>query len=138
MEKQWKIYEHPGAAMVSQLQEQLGVDRIIPMRTERVVVKLDSAGAESRLKRWQKIAQSAAQQSQQARIPIIEPVTNIRDVVLNSQDYDLKLIPHLTGERRLIKDILAESRPKNILVLIGPEGDFTLEEVALALGNGFI
>jgi len=117
---------------------QLGVARIIPMLTERVVVKLDSAGAESRLKRWRKIAQSAARQSQQTRIPVIEPVADFEDVVLNSKDYDLKLIPNLTGERRLIKDVLAESRPKNIIVLIGPEGDFTPEEVALAQRNGFI
>ena len=117
---------------------QLGVARIIPMRTERVVVKLDSAGAESRQRRWQKIAQSAAQQSQQSRIPIIERVTEFEDVVLSSQDYDLKLIPNLTGERRLMKDVVAESRPKNIIVLIGPEGDFTPEEVALALRHGFI
>jgi 16S rRNA (uracil1498-N3)-methyltransferase len=117
---------------------QLGVERVIPMRTQRVVVKLDSAGAESRLKRWQKIAQSAAQQSQQSSIPIIERIMEFEDIVFSSQDYDLKLIPHLAGERRLIKDILAESRPKNILVLIGPEGDFTPEEVALALDNGFV
>lgn len=117
---------------------QLGVERIIPMRTKRVVVKLDSTGAESRLKRWQKIALSAAQQSQQSRIPIIEPLTGFEDVVLNSQVYDLKLIPNLTGERKPIKDILAESRPKNIILLIGPEGDFTPEEVVLALNKGFL
>lgn len=117
---------------------QLGVERIIPMQTERVVVKLDEAKAESRLKRWQKIAQSAAQQSQQSKITIIDPVTRFEDVILSAQDYDLKLIPNLTGERRLIKDIIATSRPKNIIVLIGPEGDFTPEEMTLALNNGFV
>jgi 16S rRNA (uracil1498-N3)-methyltransferase len=117
---------------------QLGVERIIPMQTERVVVKLDEAKAASRLKRWQKIAQSAAQQSRQSKIPVIDPVTNFGDVISSSQDYALKLIPNLTGERKLIKDVIAASRPESIIVLIGPEGDFTPEEVALALGNGFV
>jgi len=117
---------------------QLGVERIIPMRTERTVVKLDSAKTEARLKRWQKIAQSAAQQSQRSRIPVIEAVTRFEDVILNSQDYDLKLIPNLSGERKPIREVVAETRPKDVIVLIGPEGDFTEEEVTLALSQGFI
>jgi len=117
---------------------QLGVERIIPMWTERVVVKLDDAKTEARLKRWQKIAQSAAQQSQRSKIPLIEPVASLKDVVSSSQDCDLKLIPNLAGERRNMKDVVAEVRPKDVIVLIGPEGDFTPEEVALALSKGFI
>jgi 16S rRNA (uracil1498-N3)-methyltransferase len=117
---------------------QLGVERIIPMRTERVVVKLDSAKTEARLKRWQKIAQSAAQQSQRSSIPVIEAAARFEDVILNSQDYDLKLIPNLSGERKPIKEVVAETRPKDVIVLVGPEGDFTAEEVGLALSQGFI
>ncbi|MFA5309052.1 MAG: RsmE family RNA methyltransferase [Dehalococcoidales bacterium] len=117
---------------------QLGVTRIVPMLTERVEVKPDAAAAAARLKRWRKIAQSAAQQSRQSKITVIEPLTAFGDVVLNSQEYNLKLIPHLTGERRPLKDFFAASLPRNIIVLIGPEGDFTPEEVALALDNGFV
>jgi 16S rRNA (uracil1498-N3)-methyltransferase len=116
---------------------QLGVERIIPMRTERVIVRLDSVRAEEKHKRWEKIAQSAARQSQRSRIPIIDPVTDIEEVIKNSAGYSLKLIPHLSGERKLIRDVLAEVKPQNIIVLIGPEGDFTPGEVALALRNGF-
>lgn len=117
---------------------QLGVQRIIPMQTGRVVVKLNKARAESRLQRWRKIAQSAARQSQQSVIPVIEPVTPFPDVVRSSRGFDLKLIPYLTGERRPIVDVIMAARPKNIIVLIGPEGDFTPEEVQLALDSGFI
>lgn len=117
---------------------QLGVERIIPMRTERVVVKLNDANMETKLKRWQKIAQSAARQCQRSSIPVISPVTDVKDVISNSQVFDLKLIPHLSGKRTLIKDVLAKSKTKNTIVLIGPEGDFTPEEVEIALHNGFI
>ena len=116
---------------------QLGVARIIPMLTDRVVVKLDAAKAEARQKRWNKIAQSAAQQCQRSDIAVIAPVTDIEKVILDAKDYDLKLIPHLTGQRRPLKDVLAQGKYKNIIVLIGPEGDFTLAEVDLALHNGF-
>jgi 16S rRNA (uracil1498-N3)-methyltransferase len=119
---------------------QLGVERIIPMRTERVIVKLDGARAEEKHQRWVKIAQSAARQSQRSRIPVIEPVTEIEKVINKSDDYGLKLIPHLFGERKLIRDVLtrADAHTTPIIVLIGPEGDFTPGEVALALENGFI
>jgi 16S rRNA (uracil1498-N3)-methyltransferase len=116
---------------------QLGVERIFPMITERTEVKPDKAGAETRLERWQKIARSAAQQSQQSKITVIEPLAPLNDIILYSQEYDLKLIPHLTGERKLIKDIFAWGQYKNIIVLIGPEGDFTPEEIKLALDSGF-
>ena len=117
---------------------QLGVERLIPMRTERVIVKLDASGAEEKHKRWLKKAQSAAQQSRRPRIPVIDRVTDFKDVIAASSGFDLKLIPHLSGERKLIGELLAGSHPKDILVLIGPEGDFTPEEVALALENGFL
>ncbi len=51
--------------------------------------------------------------------------------------FDLKLIPTLAGERRTLRDILAGPPAWNILVLIGPEGDFTPEEVELARQAGF-
>ena len=117
---------------------QLGVERIIPMLTDRVMVKLDHAVMQARLLRWLKIAQCAAQQCQRNNIPVISPVTDFKDVVKNSQDFDLKLIPHLSGKRRLIKNVLSKGSHRNIIVLIGPEGDFTPEEVSLALHNGFI
>jgi 16S rRNA (uracil1498-N3)-methyltransferase len=116
---------------------QLGVASIIPMQTERVVVKLDSARAEGRLQRWQKIARSAAQQCQRSDIPFISPVTDIKKVITDARSFDLKMMPHLTGGRVLIKDIITRNQPRNIIVLIGPEGDFTPAEVELALHNDF-
>jgi len=117
---------------------QLGVDCIIPMETDRVIVKLDNSKKEARLKRWRKIAQSAAQQSQRGSMPLIEPITRIETVLSRSQDFDLKLIPTLSGERKHLKEVLAESKPGNILVLIGPEGDFTPQEIERAKSAGFI
>lgn len=117
---------------------QLGVDRIIPLDTERVVIKLDKQKKISRQLRWNKIALSASQQSQRSTIPVIEPIKDIKEVLSRFQGYDLKLIPTLIDERKSLKEIVETSKPKNILVLIGPEGDFTEEEVGMAKKAGFI
>jgi 16S rRNA (uracil1498-N3)-methyltransferase len=117
---------------------QLGVDRIIPLETERVIVKLDNTKKAERLKRWEKIALSASQQSQRSNVPDIEPIQGIKEVLSKSRNYDLKLIPTLEGSRKTLKEIFVKAKAGNILVLIGPEGDFTDEEVALAKKSGCI
>jgi 16S rRNA (uracil1498-N3)-methyltransferase len=116
---------------------QLGVTRIIPLLTERVIVKLDKHKRISRLTRWKKIAQNAAQQSQRSCVPVIEPISDIKEVS-QASDFDLKLIPTLIDERRPLKDVLLSSKPSNILVLIGPEGDFTPKEVKMAIKAGCV
>jgi 16S rRNA (uracil1498-N3)-methyltransferase len=117
---------------------QLGVDRIIPLETERVIVKWDKNQRVRHLERFQKIALNASQQSQRKALPVIEPIKDIKEVISTAAGYDLKLIPHLMGERKTLKEIFIKNRPKNILVLIGPEGDFSSAEVALAKRAGFI
>jgi 16S rRNA (uracil1498-N3)-methyltransferase len=117
---------------------QLGVDRIIPMETSNVVVRLDAAKKATRLSRWRKISRSASKQSKRRCLPAIEPVSGLSSVLAAGVNYDLKLIPTLAGERRLLKDVVNSSNAGNILVLIGPEGDFTPEEVRLACGKGAV
>lgn len=117
---------------------QLGVDRIIPLKTKRVIVNLDERRASLRLERWRKIAQSASGQSQRNALPIIEPIKDIKAVFLESRGYALKLIPTLTGERKTLREVLRIHQPASILVFIGPEGDFTDEEIDLAKLAGFI
>jgi 16S rRNA (uracil1498-N3)-methyltransferase len=117
---------------------QLGVDKIIPLETERVVIKLDKPKKIARQERWRKIALSASGQSQRSGIPVIEPIKKIEEVLSHSSHYDLKLIPTLNGKRKNLKDIFLEAKPKNILVLIGPEGDFTPEEIDSAKKAGCI
>ncbi|MCX5706225.1 MAG: RsmE family RNA methyltransferase, partial [Candidatus Omnitrophica bacterium] len=117
---------------------QLGSARIIPLKTERVIVKLDNHKEALRLTRWRKIAQAASQQSKRSDIPVIEPPKDLEDLLTQSQDFDLKLIPTLEGRRKTLKEIFSKIQPRNILILIGPEGDFSAKEIAMALKSGFI
>ena len=103
-----------------------------------MIVRLNAQKKLARKLRWEKIAQSAAQQCQRSSIPVIEPIQEIKKFFADLRDFDLKLIPTLTSRRQSLKSILTRAQAKNILVLIGPEGDFTPEEVRLAEGAGCI
>jgi len=117
---------------------QLGVERIIPMFTARVVIKWSKEKKISQKKRWEKIAVSATQQSQRSGLPQIDEPSDFKQVLAEAANYELKLIPHLSGERKTLKNALGAAKPKNILVLIGPEGDFTAQEIKAALSVSFI
>ena len=116
---------------------ELGVDRIVPLigeHSERKVYKTERA---------QRIALSATKQSLKARIPeIVEPMS-VKDflVMPDSDRASLTLIAYCFEDpsipRRSIMDVLWASDARDITVLIGPEGDFSPEEAALALKNGY-
>ncbi len=116
---------------------QLDIDTIIPMQTERTVVKLEER-SEPRLERWKKIARSAAEQSQRTALPVITPVMGWEEVMALSLNHDLKLIPTVSGERKPLKKALIGKKYSSVLALIGPEGDFSPEEIQQALKAGFI
>jgi len=119
---------------------QLGVECVIPLETERVIVRLDKQKKLERLRRWEKIGLSAIKQSQRSKFVVIKPVSEFNDALLAARNFDLKLIPTLEGERKTLKGVFAASakKIKTVMVLIGPEGDFTPAEVALAKEAGFL
>jgi 16S rRNA (uracil1498-N3)-methyltransferase len=116
---------------------ELGVDRIVPLigeHSERKVYKTERA---------QRIALSATKQSLKARIPeIVEPMS-VKDFIVkpNSDSASLKLIAYCFEDpsipRQSIMDVLRATDARDITILIGPEGDFSQEEAALALKNGY-
>jgi len=117
---------------------QLGVDRIIPMLTERVILRWDAHSRLRHRQRWCKIAKQACIQSGRNHLPIIDPVREINQILAHADSYDLRLIPTLSEKKRNLRDLLSEPLPKSALVLIGPEGDFTHQELAQAENSGFI
>jgi 16S rRNA (uracil1498-N3)-methyltransferase len=119
---------------------QLGVACIIPLETERIVVKLDKQKKLQRLQRWEKIALSAVKQSQRSKFVVVSPVTYFKDAIANAKDFDLKLIPTLEAEGKTLKHIFSQvhKQIKKIMILIGPEGDFTPQEVQESCAAGFL
>ncbi len=90
---------------------------------------------EIKLERVEKIVISAVKQSLKARKPLINKIIPFEKFVKTGFAGD-KFIAHCySGEKKLLKDCLCNT--KDTLVLIGPEGDFSPEEVGLALESGF-
>lgn len=115
---------------------ELGVERIIPLKTSRTIVDLKKEREEKRLQHWREIAVNSSKQSQRKTIPTVERVFTFKEALPEVKGYDLGLIPCLSGERRKIAEVLIQFKGKSIMVFIGPEGDFSPEEVSLALKEG--
>ncbi len=119
---------------------ELGVWRLVPVATGRSVVRMDEKKAQLRRERWQAIAKAASMQSRRRIVPRVEDVTDLDGAMALAGDVDVKLIPYemargMGDTRRLIEGI---SRGQEVALLIGPEGGFSPEEVALAQSNGFV
>lgn len=111
---------------------EIGVDVIAPVigeRSERRVLKTD---------RLRRLALSATKQSLKAAIPLIAEPQSVRDFILSAPADALKLICYCFDdvERCPITDILRQAG--GIIILIGPEGDFSPEEAVLAREHGWI
>lgn len=124
--------------LIIQKAVELGAYAVVPMATNRAVVKLDAKKEQSKLKRWAAIAESAAKQSGRTMIPEILPVMSFREACTYAKEFEHKLIPYECAEgmektRELIEKIKPGSR---VAVFIGPEGGFEKEEIELAVQMG--
>jgi 16S rRNA (uracil1498-N3)-methyltransferase len=108
---------------------EIGIDRIIPVisfQSERRQIKPD---------RLNKILIEATKQSKQAYLPVLEDVCNYKDLIKRHFD-GKKLIAYCSEEKKpYIKDLV--SIGENVVIMIGPEGDFSADEIKLALENGY-
>lgn len=111
---------------------ELGVTTIIPLRcerTEKETVRMD---------RLETILISALLQSRQAWLPTLlspQPFADLQEWKLKQ---GVNLIAHCENSSRKVLSVLSSSLPDQILVTIGPEGDFTPDEIEQALAADFI
>lgn len=112
---------------------ELGVKRIIPVITTRTIPSLTLQKTKLRLDRWQKIAISAAEQSGRTIIPLISPITNLDQGLLEIDSINLKLFFWEEERSVTLKSVLQKIDARNAAaIIIGPEGGFTKEEAKLA------
>jgi len=121
---------------------ELGIDEIIPLKTKRTEVVFNEERMAGKLGRFEAVAINAAKQSKRIKIPHICPMTSLAQVLKNLDPQGLHLIPCLKDHPKHITDILRDPslalRMTNITIFIGPEGDFTPDEVDLAIKHGCI
>ena len=125
--------------MIIQKAIELGVSEIIPVKTNRVVVKIDEKKTQAKVNRWNAIAESAAKQSKRSIVPKVLKPQTVENALEIVKDYGVKLLPYENADGiKKTKDILNSLDSKNnIAVFIGPEGGFEEAEVKKSTDSGF-
>jgi len=120
---------------------ELGVWNIVPVLCARSVVRIDGDRREERRQRWQRIADNAAGQCGAAWVPQIEQVIVPADLAARKDKPDMLLAASLEPDAKPLGAVIdeqSECRPGSIGFLVGPEGDFTPEEMTAIKNAGAI
>jgi 16S rRNA (uracil1498-N3)-methyltransferase len=127
--------------LIVQKAVEIGAAEIAPLISERTIVDLDSKEAEQKQAKWQQIAIEAAKQCGQNWLPTVQMPLKLKDFFTSQSSHDLRLIGSLQPDAIHLKQVLADyreqhgNRPARVLMMVGPEGDFTPAELALAKTN---
>jgi 16S rRNA (uracil1498-N3)-methyltransferase len=125
--------------LIVQKAVEIGAAEIIPLMSDRTVVRLDPDDAAQKQAKWQTIAIEAAKQCGQNWLPNVRKPATLAEFFAERPHFDLQLIGSLQSDAQHLKTILGEftgERPRTVLMLVGPEGDFTPAELNLARSNG--
>lgn len=115
---------------------ELGAAGIIPVQTDNTVVRYDADKARSKVERWRKIAAEAAKQSGRQCIPPVDLVHDLKQVLDRLNSKTLAIMPYEQESAQTLGKTLEDTSFRDILILIGPEGGFTPEEVELCRARG--
>ena len=122
--------------LILQKLTELGVKKIIPLKLNRCIVKIDDNKIDKKLTRWNSICKEASEQSKRNIIPTVLKPMSINELL--KEDYDLKLVAS-TKEENLISNYLQNvNKCGKIIVVIGPEGGIEPTEEDFLNKNGFI
>ena len=125
--------------LVVQKAVELGAVGVIPVRSQNCVVRYDAKKAAARRDRWQKIANEAAKQCGRTALLSVAAVTDLNDFLQqNAAAAESELIFFYENEQdQTVKSYLSQVQAKRIVLLVGPEGGFSLDEAtAVAAASG--
>jgi 16S rRNA (uracil1498-N3)-methyltransferase len=130
--------------LILQKAVEIGAAEIAPIISDRTVVQVGPDIAAQKQAKWQQIAIEAAKQCGQNWLPRVHAPRRLAEFfsAASEQSFDLRLIGSLQPDAQQLKKILAGytsehgDRPRSVLMLVGPEGDFTPAELALARRHG--
>lgn len=115
---------------------EMGAHHFIAVQSERSIVKLDEKKISKKIDRWQKIIKEASEQSMRLTIPTIKYKSNFKSIYDNMNEYDYVIIAYeeeaKSGETSKLHQIGSNLKQgQKVLILFGPEGGLTEDEVNL-------
>lgn len=113
---------------------ELGVRTIVPLLCERTIPRGEKHA------RIEKIALSAMKQCGRSYLPKTQPLMSLASLLDTADEYELRLIPHeKTEQSHFIGSVLQHhTQVRSALIVIGPEGGFSEQEMTLADGKGLV
>ena len=120
--------------LILQKLTELGVSSIIPVKTERSIVKIDDSKKDKKHHKWHMICKEASEQSHRVTIPMVNNIMSLKELINNKKD--INLICSLNENTKPLDSYLTKD-VKSILFVIGPEGGFSQKEEAFLIENGF-
>jgi 16S rRNA (uracil1498-N3)-methyltransferase len=122
---------------------ELGVSELVPLQSDHSVAHVDDEKADAKVEKWKKLTIEAAKQCGQNWLPVVRTPQAPKDFVNELPKGAVKLIASLQAEAKPLKTVLREQLPTikpgtPIVVMIGPEGDFTPAEIGAARASGFL
>src|SRR5881394_1633273 len=124
--------------LIVQKAVEIGAAEIAPIISDRTIVQVDSESAAQKQSKWRQVAVEAAKQCGQNWLPRVHTPRKLGEFFATSATFDLHLVGSLQPGAQHLKRILADYSsehqhlPGSVLMLIGPEGDFTPAELTLA------
>lgn len=115
---------------------ELGVSEIVPLGSERAVADASAA----KLERWRRIARAAAGQCGRSEIPTIGPPLSFDQLLEGSARFDRIIVPWELAERVPLRERLPDALAgaRSLLLVVGPEGGFSHDEVEKARAVGAV
>lgn len=127
--------------LIVQKAVEMGVQRIIPLITERTIVRLDARDAAAKTAKWSRTVLEACKQCGVNTLPVVEPpqsyATFLKRADLPALKLQCAIVPHARPLRELLEQARTASRADCVL-LIGPEGDFSPAEYAAGEAAGYL
>ena len=114
---------------------ELGVSDIVPTQMKNCVAKINNE--ENKLKRWNKISETAAKQSKRSIIPMVENKISFDNLLNRLKEFDLVIVAYENEKHISLKDVLQNCKEaENIAIIIGPEGGIDANELKLLENKG--
>lgn len=123
--------------LVLQKAVELGISEITPFISERSLIKLDDSKVSSKLQRWNKIVKEASEQSHRKELMIINAPINIKEIKKHLSKLNILADENLSNQNTKTLAELINQKLESVTLLVGPEGGFSLNEVAMFKSIGF-